>query len=107
MGGSVFFDVLMNNADNCMAERNMFGCGSVMVWSRICSGCKTPLVVIEGNLTVQRYIDVILQPVVVSIVRQHNVIFLGAMSRDVQWTTFAKTTFTRDLGNHTVTISRQ
>ena len=63
------------SADNCIVERDRFGGGSVMVWGGICNGRKTPLVVIEGNLTAQRYIDIVLQPVVVPFVRQHNVIF--------------------------------
>lgn len=46
-----------------------------MVWAGISYGHRTPLVFIDGNLTAQRYVDVILQPVVVPFVRQHNVTF--------------------------------
>ena len=38
-------------------------------------GHKTPLVFIDGPLTAQRYVDVILRPVGVPFVRQHNVTF--------------------------------
>ena len=44
-----------------------------MVWAGICYGQNTPLVFIEGNLKAQRYIDVILHPVVVPFIRRHNV----------------------------------
>ena len=36
--------------------------GSVMVWGGISHGVKTPLVVIQGNLTAVRYQDQVLMP---------------------------------------------
>ena len=53
-------------ADCCVLERDRFG-GSVMVWAAIAHGYRSPLVVIDGNLNVQRYRDDILA---------HHVIFL-------------------------------
>ena len=46
-----------------------------MVWASISYGHRTPLVFIDGPLTAQRYVDVILRPVVVPFVCQHNVTF--------------------------------
>ena len=46
-----------------------------MVWAGISYDHRTPLVFIDGPLTAQRYVDVILRPVVVPFVRQHNVTF--------------------------------
>lgn len=61
--------------DNCLAEVDRFGGGGLMVWAGISHGHRTPLVFIDGRLTAQRYVDVILRPVVVPFVRQHNVTF--------------------------------
>ena len=44
-----------------------------MVWAGISYGHKTPLVFIDGPLTAQRYVDVILRTVGVPFVRQQNV----------------------------------
>ena len=42
-------------ADCCVLERDRFGGGvSVMVWAAIAHGYRSPLVVIDGNLNVQR-----------------------------------------------------
>ena len=61
--------------DNCLVERDRFGGGALMVWAGISYGHRMPLVFIDGPLTDQRYVDVILRPVVVPLVRQHNVTF--------------------------------
>ena len=43
-------------SDTCVREVDRFGGGgSVMVWGGISHGVKTPLVVIQGNLTAIRY----------------------------------------------------
>ena len=59
--------------DNCVVERRFFGGGSIMVWGGITGNARTPLVVINGNLTGARYRDEILQAHVVPFVRQHAV----------------------------------
>ena len=59
--------------DNCVVERRLFGGGSIMVWGGITGKARTPLVVINGNLTGARYRDEILQAHVISLVRQHAV----------------------------------
>ena len=49
-------------ADNCLIERDRFGGGSVMVWGGIMGRRKTNLIVVQGNLNGQSYINQILQP---------------------------------------------
>ena len=48
--------------DNCLIERDRFGGGSVMVWDGIMGRRKTNLIVVQGNLNAQGYINQILQP---------------------------------------------
>ena len=61
--------------DNCVDEVDRFGGGGLMVWAGRAYGHRTPMVFIDGSLTAQRYVDLILQPVVVPFIRQHNVTF--------------------------------
>lgn len=58
--------------DNCVLEHNRYGGGSVMVWGAINHRFKSQLVVCQGNLTAQRYIDQILRPVVVPMFQQRQ-----------------------------------
>ena len=54
-------------SDACVREVDRFGGGgSVMVWGGISHGVKTPVVVIQGNLTAVRYRDQVLMPHVLS-----------------------------------------
>ena len=46
-----------------------------MVWGGISHGVKTPLVVIQGNLTAVRYRDQVLMPHVLPFVNAHNLTF--------------------------------
>ena len=64
---------LENGTRICVVERRLFGGGSIMVWGGITGNARTPLVVINGNLTGARYRDEILQAHVVPFVRQHAV----------------------------------
>ena len=58
---------------NCnIDEHDHYGGGSVMVWGGISARSRSDLVVINGNLTGQRYIDEVLRPVVVPFLRQHQ-----------------------------------
>ena len=61
--------------DNCVDEVDRFGGGGLMVWAGIAYGHRTPMVFIDGRLTAQRYVDLILRPVVVPLICQHDVTF--------------------------------
>ena len=63
-------------SDACEREVDRFGGGgSVMVWGGISHVVKTPLVVIQGNLTAVRYRDQVLMPHVLPLVNAHNLTF--------------------------------
>lgn len=89
-------------------ECDRFDNGRIMVYDEICSGYKTRLVTMEVNLTSQRYIDV-LQRIVFSFVCQYNLCLHlelpSVMSRELQWTIFAKPMLRRSFGSHTVPTS--
>lgn len=59
------------NAPNCVAEVQAHGGGSVMVWGGIRGENKSPLVIVMGNMTAQRYIDQVLRPVVLPFLQNH------------------------------------
>ena len=59
-------------ADNCLIERDRFGGGSVMVWGGIIGWRKTNLIVVQGNLNAQGYINQILQPEAVPFLQRHG-----------------------------------
>ena len=61
--------------DACNVERDRFSGGSVCVWGGISYGLKSPLIVLDGNLTGVRYRDEILRPVAVPCVQAQNLIF--------------------------------
>ena len=61
--------------DNCVDEVDRFRAGGLMVCAGIAYGHRTPMVFIDGSLTAQCYVDLILRPVVVPFIRQHNVTF--------------------------------
>ena len=56
-------------------SRQIGGGGSVMVWVWISHGVKTPLVVIQGNLTAVRYRHQVLMPHILPLVNAHNLTF--------------------------------
>ena len=62
-------------SDACARGRQIWGRGSVLVWGGISHGVKTPLVVIQGNLTAVRYRDQVLMPHVLPLVNAHNLTF--------------------------------
>lgn len=62
-------------AANCIQEVDRFGGGSVMMWAAISHNGKTNLVLVNGNLTAQRYCDEILQPHVLPIMQNNGRIF--------------------------------
>ena len=59
-------------ADNCLIKRDRFGGGSVMVWGGILGRRKTNLIVVQGNLNAQGYINQILQPEAVPFLQRHG-----------------------------------
>ena len=59
-------------ADNCLIERDRFGGGSIMVWGVIMGRRKTNLIVVQGNLNAQGYINQILQPEAVPVLQRHG-----------------------------------
>ena len=59
-------------ADNCLIERDRFGGGSVMVWVGIMGRRKTNLIVVQGNLNSQGYINQILPPEAVPFLQRHG-----------------------------------
>lgn len=61
-------------SNDCVLECDRFGGGGIMVWGGISFGKKTPLIVIDGTLTAQKYCDNVLQPVVVPFVRENDVV---------------------------------
>ena len=63
-------------SDACVWEVDRFGGGgSVMVWGGISQWVKTPLVVIQGNLTAVCYRDQVLMPHVLPLVNAPNLMF--------------------------------
>ena len=59
-------------ADNCLIGRDRFGGGSVMVWGGIMGRRKTNLIVVQGNLNAQGYINQILQPEAAPFLQRHG-----------------------------------
>ena len=59
-------------ADDCLIEMDRFGGGSVMVWGRIMGRRNTNLIVEQGNLNAQGYINHILQPEAVHFLQRHG-----------------------------------
>jgi len=68
-------------ARNCVQERDRFGGGGVMVWGAINADFRSQLVVVQGNLNAQRYVDNILQPVLLPLLAQACVRAQGGHTR--------------------------
>ena len=60
---------------NRIQQVDRFGGGSVMVWGAISYNQKSHLVIIQGNLTAQRYIDHVLRPHLLPIIDQQRQMF--------------------------------
>lgn len=58
--------------DNTVLQRDRFGGGSVMVWGAINYGFRSRLIVVDGNLNARRYIDEILTPEVIPLLRRQR-----------------------------------
>ena len=65
-------------ADACVIEQDRFGRGSVLVWGGISGGNKTGLIVINGNIHAQTYINDVLAVEPLSFIQLHgpNVTFM-------------------------------
>ena len=59
----------------CIAEHDRYGGGSVMVWGAISWNHRSDLVVVDGNLNADRYVNQILRPHVVPLARRYNLQF--------------------------------
>ena len=56
----------------CIHQHNRWGGEGVMVWAAISFDHKSPLVVIEGNMTALRYIAQVLRPTLLPLLAQHR-----------------------------------
>ena len=59
-------------ADNFLIERDRFGGGSAMVWGGIMGRRKTNLIVVQGNLNAQGYMNQILQREAFPFLQRHG-----------------------------------
>ena len=59
-------------ADKCLIEKDRFGGWGVMVWGGIMGRRKTNLIVVQGSLNAQGYINQILQPEAVPFLQRHG-----------------------------------
>ena len=59
-------------ADNCLNDRDRFGGGSVIVWGGIMGRRKTNLIVVQGIINAQGYINQILQPEAVPFLQRYG-----------------------------------
>ena len=59
-------------ADDGLIESDRFGGGGVMVWDGIMGRRKTNLIVVQGNLNAQGYINQIMQPEAVPFLQRHG-----------------------------------
>jgi transposase len=62
-------------------QSDRFGGGGVMVWGAISHGWKSALVTINGNLTAQRYMDLVLTPHVIPRLNQTGQTFMQDNAR--------------------------
>ena len=63
-------------ADSCVRSSRQGRGGSVMIWAGISEQGKTDLVFVEGNMNAQRYIDQVLQPVILPCAHNHGQNFI-------------------------------
>ena len=67
-------------ADCCIQRKTPYGGGSIMIWAGISQRGKTRLVIVDGNLNGQRYINEILDPVAIPYIR--NIAAQGILQDD-------------------------
>ena len=61
-------------ANFTIVEHDRYGGGSLMVWGGISVRSRTELLVLNGTLTGQRYINEVLQPAVLPFFQQHHIV---------------------------------
>ena len=67
---------------NCaIVEHDRYGERSLIVWGGISNRSRTELLVLNGTLTGQRYINEVLQPVVLPFVQQHYIVLRNDNAR--------------------------
>ena len=59
-------------ANPCVRQTDRWKGASVMFWGGISTRRRTQLVVIDGNLTAQRYVNLVLRPVVLPFLNAHR-----------------------------------
>ena len=89
-----------HQTDYCVREFSRWGRRSVMVLFGIWWRYKTPRLVIEGNLTARRYIDEVLEPVVVPFLQNHA----NLIQQDLHQAFLDKTMCKCYLGRHSLLI---
>ena len=76
-----------------------------MVWGGISHGVKTPLVVIQGNLTAICYRDQVIMPHILPLVNAHYLTFQHDNATELMLPGFVATSSTKySIGPHTVQI---
>ena len=67
----------------CVIQRDRFGGGSVLVWGGVMGGNKTRLIVINGNINTQTYINDVLAVEALPFIHSHgpNVTFMHDNAR--------------------------
>ena len=61
-------------AANCVIQHDRFGGGGVMVWGAINHNFKSSLVILRDTLTARRYIDQVLCPELLPLIRRHQTV---------------------------------
>ena len=59
-------------AENCVIQHDKFGGGGVMVWGAINHNFRSSLVILRNTLTARRYIDEVLRPELLPLIRRHQ-----------------------------------
>lgn len=67
-------DVAGTYNDSCVVERDRSGGDSVLIWGGTSNAFKSPMIVVDGNLTGAMYRVEIFRPVAVPCVQAHSLI---------------------------------
>ena len=86
--------------DSC-CEIDRWGGPSVMVWASIFTRTRTPLVIVEGNLTAQCYVTEVLRPHLLPFLQAHPDITVFQQDRARPHTALLTTNFLQEQGVET------